>query len=114
VEGWSAVAAWYGVRLSEVGKLAGADPRARFVEFRSFEQGYYSCWDKESALHPQTLRAYGMNGGLLSPEYGAPVRLYSAVKLGYKMVKYLSQITFLPTRTGGYWEDQGYEWFAGV
>lgn len=114
VEGWSAVAAWYGVRLSEVGKLAGADPRARFVEFRSFEQGYYSCWDKESALHPQTLLAYGMNGGLLSPEYGAPVRLYSAVKLGYKMVKYLSQITFLPTRTGGYWEDQGYEWFAGV
>lgn len=114
VEGWSAVAAWHGVRLSEVARLAGADPRARYVELRSFEEGYYSCWDLASALHPQTILAYGMNGAPLAPEYGAPLRLYSAVKLGYKMVKYLSQITFLPTRTGGYWEDQGYEWFAGV
>ena len=114
VEGWSAVAAWHGVRLSEVAKLAGADRRALFVEFRSFESGYYSCWDLESALHPQTLLAYGMNGAPLEQEYGAPLRVYSAVKLGYKMVKYLSEVSFLPTRTGGYWEDQGYEWFAGV
>ena len=114
VEGWSAVASWEGVRLSEVARLAGADPRARYVEFRSFEPGYFSSWDLESALHPQTILAYGMNGELLSREHGAPARLYSAVKLGYKMVKYLSEVSFLPVRTGGYWEDQGYEWFAGV
>jgi DMSO/TMAO reductase YedYZ molybdopterin-dependent catalytic subunit len=114
VEGWSGVAAWHGVRLSEVARLAGVDPRARYVEFRSFEPRYYSCWDLESALHPQTILAYGMNGDALAAEYGAPLRLYSAVKLGYKMVKFLSKVTFLPTRTGGYWEDQGYEWFAGV
>ena len=114
VEGWSGVASWDGVRLSEVARLAGVDPRARYVEFRSFEGGYYSSWDLDSALHPQTLLAYGMNGGPLATEYGAPLRLYSAVKLGYKMVKYLSEVVFLPTRTGGYWEDQGYEWFAGV
>jgi DMSO/TMAO reductase YedYZ molybdopterin-dependent catalytic subunit len=114
VEGWSAVASWDGVRLSEIARLAGVDPRARFVEFRSFDAGYSSSWDLESALHPQTLLAYGMNGGPLLLEYGAPLRLYSAVKLGYKMVKYLSQVTFLPVRTGGYWEDRGYEWFAGV
>ncbi len=114
VEGWSAVAAWDGVRVSEIARVVGADPKARYVEFRSFEENYYSSWDLESALHPQTILAYGMNGALLPREYGAPLRLYSAVKLGYKMVKYLSALSFLPTRTGGYWEDQGYEWFAGV
>jgi len=114
VEGWSAVAAWEGVRLSEIARLAGADRRARYVEFRSFEPGYYSSWDLESALHPQTVLAYGMNGAPLMTEYGAPLRLYSAIKLGYKMVKYLSAVNFLPVRTGGYWENQGYEWFAGV
>ncbi len=114
VEGWSAVAAWDGVRVSEIARLVGVDPKARYVEFRSFEQGYYSSWDLESALHPQTILAYGMNGAPLQREYGAPLRLYSAVKLGYKMVKWVSAVSFLPVRTGGYWEDQGYEWFAGV
>jgi DMSO/TMAO reductase YedYZ molybdopterin-dependent catalytic subunit len=65
-------------------------------------------------LHPQTILAYGMNGVPLPRQYGAPLRLYSAVKLGFKMVKYLWAVSFLPARTGGYWEDQGYEWFAGV
>jgi DMSO/TMAO reductase YedYZ molybdopterin-dependent catalytic subunit len=114
VEGWSAVASWDGVRLAEVARLAGVDARARYVEFRSFEPGYFSSWDLESALHPQTILAYGMNGDPLATEYGAPLRLYSAVKLGYKMVKYLAEVNFLPVRTGGYWEDQGYEWFGGV
>ena len=114
VEGWTAVAAWDGVRLSEIARLAGVDPRPRYVEFRSFEPRYFSSWDLESALHPQTILAYGMNGARLAGGYGAPLRLYSAVKLGYKMVKYLLQVNFLPVRTGGYWEDQGYEWFAGV
>jgi DMSO/TMAO reductase YedYZ molybdopterin-dependent catalytic subunit len=114
VEGWSAVASWEGVRLAEIARLAGVDERARYVEFASFDSGYWSSWDLESALHPQTILAYGMNGAPLPMEYGAPLRLYSAVKLGYKMVKYLTEVTFLPVRTGGYWEDQGYEWFAGV
>lgn len=114
VEGWSAVASWQGVRLSDLAERVGADPRAPFVEFRSFDSDYWSSWDRPSAFHPQTLLAYGMNGEPLPPAHGAPLRLYSAVKLGYKMVKYLTQVNFLPTRTGGYWEDQGYEWFAGV
>jgi DMSO/TMAO reductase YedYZ molybdopterin-dependent catalytic subunit len=114
VEGWSAVASWDGVRMSEIARIVAPDPRVRYVEFRSFEPGYYSSWDLESALHPQTILAYGMNGQPLAREYGAPLRLYSAVKLGYKMVKYLAEVSFLPVRTGGYWEDRGYEWFAGV
>jgi DMSO/TMAO reductase YedYZ molybdopterin-dependent catalytic subunit len=114
VEGWSAVASWDGVRLSEIARLVGVDPRARYVEFTSFEPGYFSSWDVESALHPQTILAYAMDGTPLEAGFGAPLRLYSAVKLGYKMVKYLSAVRFLPDRTGGYWEDRGYEWFAGV
>jgi DMSO/TMAO reductase YedYZ molybdopterin-dependent catalytic subunit len=114
VEGWSAVASWDGPRLSEIARLAGADPGARYVEFRSFDSGYWSSWDLESALHPQTILALAMNGQPLQPEHGAPVRVYSAVKLGYKMVKYLTEVSFLPVRTGGYWEEKGYEWYAGV
>ena len=115
VEGWSAVAAWHGLRLSELARVVGIDPQVRYVEFRSFDEDYWSSWDLGSALHPQTLLAYGMNGHDLHPDHGAPVRVYSAVKLGYKNVKYLTEVNFLPTRTGGgYWEDQGYDWFAGV
>jgi DMSO/TMAO reductase YedYZ molybdopterin-dependent catalytic subunit len=114
VEGWSAVASWNGVRVSEIAKLAGLKPGVKYVEFNSFDDDYFSSWDLGSALHPQTLLAYGMNGHVLGANHGAPLRLYSAVKLGYKMCKYLIEVNFLPDKTGGYWEDQGYDWFGGV
>jgi DMSO/TMAO reductase YedYZ molybdopterin-dependent catalytic subunit len=114
VEGWSAVASWYGVRLSDLAKVVGLDRQVKYVEFRSFDSNYWSSWDLASALHPQTLLAYGMNDHPLGPEHGAPLRVYSAVKLGYKMVKYLTEVNFLPYQTGGYWENQGYDWFGGV
>jgi DMSO/TMAO reductase YedYZ molybdopterin-dependent catalytic subunit len=133
VEGWTAVAQWEGPRVAELARLAGADPSARYVEFDSFEEDpksgesdadepdgdnepetYSSTWDLESALHRQTIVAIGMNGHPLPPDHGAPARLYTSVKLGYKMVKWLDRVTFTPERSGGYWEDQGYEWYAGV
>jgi DMSO/TMAO reductase YedYZ molybdopterin-dependent catalytic subunit len=114
VEGWTAVATWHGVSVADLAARAGAHPLAACIEFRSFDRGYWSSWDLESAVHPQSILAYGMNGHDLTPGHGAPVRLYSAVKLGYKMVKYLTEVNFTPEPTGGYWEDQGYEWFAGV
>jgi DMSO/TMAO reductase YedYZ molybdopterin-dependent catalytic subunit len=114
VEGWSAVASWHGVRVSEIARLVRASPQAKYVEFRSFDSNYWSSWDRASAMHPQTLLAYGMNGHPLYPDHGAPLRVYSAVKLGYKNVKYLTEVNFLPDNTGGYWENQGYDWFAGV
>jgi DMSO/TMAO reductase YedYZ molybdopterin-dependent catalytic subunit len=114
VEGWSAVADWHGVRLGEIAELVGADPKARFVDFRSFDAGYWSSWDRESAMHRHTILAYGMNGHDLGITHGAPVRVYSALKLGYKNVKYLSQVNFLDEMSGGYWENTGYEWYAGT
>ena len=114
VEGWSAVAGWHGVRLRDLARFVGASPEARYVEFRSFDANYYSTWDIESSLHPQTMLGYGMYGRELYPDHGAPLRLYSPVKLGYKNVKYLTELNFLPTKAGGYWEDQGYDWYGGV
>ena len=114
VEGWSAVADWHGVRLTEIAAMVGADPRAEFVEFRSFDAGYWSCWDRESAMHRHSILAYGMNGKDLPITHGAPVRIYSALKLGYKNVKYLTQVNFLDANSGGYWENTGYEFFASV
>ena len=114
VEGWSAIATWHGVPVSAVAEQCGMLPQARYVRFDSFDSGYSNGWDLASAMHPQTILAYGMNDNPLSPTHGAPVRLYSPTKLGYKMTKYVVSMTFTAERPGGYWEDQGYPWFGGV
>jgi DMSO/TMAO reductase YedYZ molybdopterin-dependent catalytic subunit len=114
VEGWTARAEWTGVRVSELARLAGATPDAHYVDFQSFDSDYHESWDIDSALHPQTLIAYGMDRRLLGPGHGAPARVHSPVKLGYKNTKYLTRVVFMPTRSGGYWSDRGYEWYAGV
>jgi DMSO/TMAO reductase YedYZ molybdopterin-dependent catalytic subunit len=114
VEGWTAVAEWTGVRVSELARAAGVLPSAGYVDFQSFDDGYHESWDMDSAMHPQTLVAYGMDGHWLGAGHGAPARLHSPVKLGYKCTKYLTRIAFLPERNGGYWSDQGYEWYAGT
>jgi len=114
VEGWTAVAVWTGVRVSQLAKLAGVRPDAGYVDFQSFDDDYHESWDIQSAMHPQTLIAYGMDGRMLGPAHGAPARLHSPIKLGYKNAKYLVKVVFLPDRVGGYWSDQGYEWYGGV
>lgn len=114
VEGWSAIASWAGVPVSEVVLRARPKPAARYILFRSFDADYSNGWDMASAMHPQTILAYAMNDNPLAPAHGAPLRLYSPTKLGYKMTKYLVSMTFMDTRPGGYWEDQGYPWFGGV
>jgi DMSO/TMAO reductase YedYZ molybdopterin-dependent catalytic subunit len=80
VEGWSAVASWHGVRLSEIAKLVGLKADVKFVEFNSFDDDYFSSWDLGSATHPQTVLAYGMNGHLLGSDHGAPLQLNLATK----------------------------------
>jgi DMSO/TMAO reductase YedYZ molybdopterin-dependent catalytic subunit len=114
VEGWTAVETWTGVPFTELANLVRADPQARYVDFRSFDDDYHESWDIESAMHRQTVVAYGLDGKLLEPAHGAPARVYSPVKLGYKNTKYLTKIVFMPEMNGGYWSDQGYEWYGGV
>lgn len=114
VEGWSAIGTWTGVPLAAVLDLAGLQEGARFLRFDSFDNGYYNGWDLKSARHPQTILAWAFNGRTLTPARGAPLRLYSPVKLGYKMTKYLTGITLTAERPGGYWEDRGYPWFGGI
>ena len=113
VEGWTAVAEWSGVPLRTVLDLAGVDRAAKVVDFESFDDDYHESWDLESALHPQTLVAYAKDGKLLTPAYGAPARIHSPVKLGYKNTKYLTRIRLITDPNGGYWTDRGYEWYGG-
>lgn len=114
VEGWTAIETWTGCPLREIAKLVGVRPEAKYVDFQSFDDDYHESWDIESALHPQTVVAYGLDGRMLGAPHGAPARVYSPVKLGYKNTKYLTRIAFMPTRNGGYWSDMGYEWYGGV
>ncbi len=114
VEGWSAIATWHGVPVSTIAALCRPFPAARYLDFHSFDADYSNGWDIASAMHSQTLLAYAWNDQPLAPNRGAPLRLYSPTKLGYKMTKWLTSITFTDKRPGGYWEDQGYPWFAGI
>ena len=99
---------------SSVVAMVEPTPAARFLRFDTFDRGYFNGWDLKSAMHPQTILAYAFNDRALTPAHGAPLRLYSPVKLGYKLTKYLTKMTFTAERPGGYWEDQGYPWLGGV
>lgn len=112
VEGWSAIGRWGGVRLSDFFKLTGADTRARYVSFRCADD-YYTSIDMASALHPQTILALSWDGRILPAEYGYPMKLRIPTKLGYKNPKHIISIEVTDRYTGGYWEDQGYNWFGG-
>lgn len=115
VEGWAAIVQWGGVRLRDLIQLAQPKDTVRYVYFQSAD-GYYESWDLRSCLHPQTLMAYQKNGEPLPIDNGAPLRLAAPIKLGYKHSKWVTRImltsNLLPQR--GYWEDRGYEWFAGL
>jgi len=114
VEGWTAVAEFTGVQLAHLASLVRPHANVRYVDFQSFDDDYHESWDIESATHPQTLIVYGKDGMMLPAPYGAPARLHSPVKLGYKNVKYLTRVSFMADRNGGYWSDQGYEWYGGT
>lgn len=114
VEGWTAIASWAGVPVSAIVERCAPRSSARYILFKSFDSDYSNGWDMASAMHPQTILAYAMNDNPLHPDHGAPLRLYSPTKLGYKLTKYVVSMTFMDTRPGGYWEDQGYPWFGGI
>jgi DMSO/TMAO reductase YedYZ molybdopterin-dependent catalytic subunit len=125
VEGWSAIGKWSGVRLGAV--IDAVRPRgdARYAVFHCMDndgQGnlYYESLDLHQARHPQALLALRLNGAPLDPDHGAPVRLRVPTQLGYKSAKWVARIELvgsfanIAAGRGGYWEDQGYEWYAGI
>jgi DMSO/TMAO reductase YedYZ molybdopterin-dependent catalytic subunit len=115
VEGWAAIVQWGGIRLREIIALSQPKSSVKYAYFKSAD-GYYESWDIASALHPQTLLAYQKNGAALPVENGAPLRLASPIKLGYKQSKWVTRVTLTSelSTVKGYWEDLGYEWFAGL
>ena len=113
VEGWSMIPKWGGARMRDFMKLAGADTSAKFVAVECGDD-YFTSWDMPSLLHPQTLLAYEAYGKPLSLQHGAPVRVVMPTKLGYKSAKWVVKLTVTNEKPGGYWEDQGYDWFAGL
>ncbi|TPW26367.1 molybdopterin-binding protein [Pararhizobium mangrovi] len=129
VEGWSVIAKWTGVQLSRLLDQAGVKPQARYVLFHCYDsmgatlegvQYYYETIDLISARHPQTILAYGLNDKTLPVSNGAPLRVRVERQLGYKMAKYIRSIELVSGfaningGNGGYWEDQGYDWWAGT
>ncbi|MGB3022714.1 MAG: molybdopterin-dependent oxidoreductase, partial [Methyloceanibacter sp.] len=129
VEGWSSIGKWTGVPLTALLEKAELKPSARYIVFYcaddlgetgSDDGKYYESVGLEDAFHPQTILAYAMNGAALPIPHGAPLRLRVERQLGYKMAKYVMRIEAVdeiaPIRggMGGFWEDRGYEWYAGI
>jgi DMSO/TMAO reductase YedYZ molybdopterin-dependent catalytic subunit len=127
VEGWSAIGKWKGAKLDALLDAARPRAEARFVVFRCADpmsdngtDFYYESIDLDDAYHPQTILAYEMNDAPLPVKNGAPLRLRVERQLGYKHAKYVMRIELVESFAkiaggkGGYWEDQGYQWFAGI
>ena len=124
VEGWSAIGQWSGPQLSAILDMAGIQDSTRFIVFRCADDfngnAYYESCDLDDAFHPQTIVAHRLNGEPLPVKNGAPLRLRIERQLGYKHAKYLTAIEAVASLDGieggggGYWEDRGYQWYAGV
>lgn len=112
VEGWSAIGRWGGIPFRHFLQVIGADTRAKYISFRCADD-YYTSIDMATALHPQTLLALTWDNQILPPEYGYPMKLRIPTKLGYKNPKHIQVIEITNRFPGGYWEDQGYNWFGG-
>ena len=126
IEGWSIVVQWAGARLSDLMQSVPpidrqgrrADLRnwkslPRYVSMETPDRGYYVGLDIQSAIHPQTLLAYEMNGRPLTWQHGAPLRLAIPVKYGVKNIKRIGTIRYTDVRPADYWAEQGYDWYAG-
>jgi DMSO/TMAO reductase YedYZ molybdopterin-dependent catalytic subunit len=113
IEGWSAIGQWRGVPFRTFLERIGADTSARYVGFKCADH-YYSSLDMATALHPQTLLALDFGTEPLPPKYGYPLKLRVPTKLGFKNPKHIAAVFVTNTNPGGYWEDQGYNWYSGL
>jgi DMSO/TMAO reductase YedYZ molybdopterin-dependent catalytic subunit len=113
VEGWSAIGSWTGARLSDFLQRIGADLTAKYVWFRCAE-GYSNTIDMPTALHPQTQMTFKYADDILPVKYGFPMKIRIPTKLGFKNPKHVVALDVTNEDMGGYWEDQGYNWFSGL
>jgi DMSO/TMAO reductase YedYZ molybdopterin-dependent catalytic subunit len=113
VEGWSAIGSWQGAVLSDFLKRIGADLRAPFVHFKCAE-GYTETIDMATALHPQTQMTFKYDNKILPRAYGFPMKIRIPTKLGFKQPKYVVAMEVTDVNKGGYWSNQGYNWFSGL
>ncbi|MGS0967902.1 molybdopterin-dependent oxidoreductase [Burkholderia glumae] len=113
VEGWSAIGRWGGTPFADFLRRVGADTSAKYVGVRCADD-YYESIDMATALHPQTLLAFDYDGQRLPAKYGYPMKLRIPTKLGYKNPKHIVEIFVTNVYPGGYWVDQGYNWFGGA
>lgn len=112
IEGWSAIGAWGGVPMRTFLDRIGADTRARYVGYKCADR-YYGSMDMASALHPQTTLAMDFAGEPLGEAFGFPLKIRVPTKLGFKSPKFVTSVFVTNDYPGGYWEDQGYNWFSG-
>lgn len=112
VEGWSAIGKWSGVRFRDFLERIGADMTAKYVGFRCADD-YYTSIDMPTALHPQTQLTLRFGDQILPREYGFPMKLRMPTKLGFKNPKHILSLNVTNAYPGGYWEDQGYNWYSG-
>jgi DMSO/TMAO reductase YedYZ molybdopterin-dependent catalytic subunit len=113
VEGWSAIGSWQGAVLSDFLTRIGADLRAPFVHFKCAE-GYTETIDMATALHPQTQMTFKYDNQILPRAYGFPMKIRIPTKLGFKQPKYVVAMEVTDVNKGGYWSNQGYNWFSGL
>jgi hypothetical protein len=118
IEGWSQITEWQGVRLRDL--IAQYPPQLvngrtpRYVYMETPDGDYYCGYDWAVAMHPQTLLVTSMSGEPLKPEHGAPVRLFTPLKYGYKQIKRIGLIAYTDTKPDDYWTKLGYDWYAGL
>ncbi len=124
VEGWSVIGKWSGVLVADLLTTSGVSPLARYVVFHCMDDDgggnlYYESLNLPQALHPQAILAYDLNDKPVPIKNGAPLRLKVPTQLGYKSAKYVHRLEVVASLggnfgMGGYWEDRGYEWYAGI
>ena len=115
IEGWTQIVRWAGVRFADFTRKFAPNARgAPYVSMQTPDQAYFVGLDGASALHPQTLLCYEMNGADLTMEHGAPLRLVCPVKYGVKNIKRIGTIAYTNRRPDDYWANEGYDWYAGL
>lgn len=119
-EGWSYIAEWIGTPLAAVLDAAAVKPEARYVVYQSHDEDAWDSVDLDEARHPQTILAWGMNGGELPVPFGGPLRMRVPRQLGYKSTKFVNRLVVVDsladwgTGKGSADAEGGYAWYAGI